>query len=846
MSTQKKTVRPKWRRRRPVLLMPDELETGIARFVPHSAAGKFLIGAILATFASLTMIVTASAAVGDGPGFSPPAAAAVAEIAVNSAPAEDGVTLILDRRPLPSLRRSPRRRGGRSKADVEREQQQLLENTQREVDAIAAEYHKRLPRAKAKRIGLIYARYSTRFQSSVAAQVRAMYEIAVREGTFVPRGLVFFDLAVRGYRDNRPGLNGLRAALAAKEGNSLLVFGTSRLFRKAHRAVRFVEEEIVEKGMRCYFIQQNIDTAANKDWRLHLMIQAAIDENGTSMYAENIRAAHQGMFLRLEVVGTLALGYCGEPIEGAPPTRRGRPRCRIAIDKEEAKYVLKIFEWYVTDGKSMDEIAQLLNADPEAPSPPKAMHGMWTHGSVRGVLANPRYRGYWEYGKRKSEYQSSKDYVRQVERDQSLQAGFFEQLRIISDKTWYDSQALLVKECGNRGRKPKDPNRCARPKLFNGIFWCPEHDRALQVGAAHGSAMVCKLCKALKREDRPLYSQLDRGLALRLTLEKLAELVRGDEHLVAAAVAACRTAAEAAQQPDPQRLEQLKAQVAKKTRAIEVNQRNPGDTDEDQKQTDRVIAELRAERTQLQAEIARLEVARVRRAAVPTEAEARALVEQIGTILTAAAGGGPTSDPRAVRKLVEALTGGRILLYQQGERLPKRGWLQGRFRVRLLSYLVGKAGGEPNLVTDDGIEVTIDYRPPSPLDARADEAWRLREQGLLGVEIGERLGCGRSMVTKLLKHAAAMRGAAFDDGRRCRRRNRTPPMYVRVAPEVGRLMEEGLLLAEIADRLKLDRNTVTKAYNRYRADQGLPPLDGRARRKSLDHKNRPPSDDGPS
>ena len=850
MSVQKKQRRPKWQRSRPVVLMPEELEPGAGRLVPHNAVGKFLFGLMLATFASLTMIAMASAAVDDGPSISPPTAAAVAEIAVNAAPVEDGVSLILDRRPLPSLRRSPRRRGGRTKADVEREQRELLENTQREVDAIAAEYHKRLPRAKAKRIGLIYARYSTRFQSSVAAQVRAMYEIAVREGTFVPRGLVFFDLAVRGYRDNRPGLNGLRAALAAKEGNSLLVFGTSRLFRKAHRAVRFVEEEIVEKGMRCYFIQQNIDTAANKDWRLHLMIQAAIDENGTSMYAENIRAAHQGMFLRLEVVGTLALGYCGEPIEGAPPTRRGRPRCKIVIDKEEAKYVLKIFEWYVngdeTGVKSMDEIAQLLNADAEAPSPPKAMHGMWTHGSVRGVLANARCRGYWEYGKRKSEYQSSKDYVRQVERDQSLQAGFFAELRIITDKMWYDAQALLLKERGNRGRKPKDPTRCARPKVLNGIFWCPVHDRALQVGAAHGSAMVCKLCKAVKKEERPLYSQLDRGLALRLTLEKLAELIRGDEHLVAAAVAACRTAAEAAQQPDPQRLEQLKAQVAKKTRAIEVNQRNPGDTDEDQKQTDRVIAELRAERTQLQAQIASLEAARVRRASVPTEAEVRALVEELGTILTAVAEGGPTSDPRAVRKLVEALTGGRILLYQQGERLAKRGWLQGRFRVRLLSYLVEQAGGESGFLADDGVEITIDYRPPSPLDARANEAWQLREQGLLGVEIGEQLGCGKSMVTKLLKHAAAMRRVPYDDGRRCRRRNCTPPLYVRVAPEVGRLMEEGLLLAEIADRLKLDRNTVTKAYNRYRADQGLPPLDGRARRKSLDHKNRPPSDDAPS
>jgi hypothetical protein len=223
MATQKKPVRPKWQRSRPVVLMPEELESGITRFFPHNAVGKFLFGAILAAFMSLTMIATASAAASDGPSFSPPTAAAVAEITVNAASVEDGVTLILDRRPLPSTRRAPRRRGGRTKADVEREQRELLENTQREVDAIAAEYHKRLPRAKAKRIGLIYARYSTRFQSSVAAQVRAMYEIAVREGTFVPRGLVFFDLAVRGYRDNRPGLNGLRAALTGKEGNSLLV-----------------------------------------------------------------------------------------------------------------------------------------------------------------------------------------------------------------------------------------------------------------------------------------------------------------------------------------------------------------------------------------------------------------------------------------------------------------------------------------------------------------------------------------------------------------------------------------------------------------------------------------------
>ena len=859
MPSKKRPGRPKWRRARPIVLMMDEPESCAAwlgrwidRVVPSSTAAQMLLGLLLATFASPAMIAAASTAAGDAPSVYPSIAADVVPVVVNAAPAADNVVPIADRRPLPASRRSPRRRNVRSKSEVEREQRELLENTQREVDAIAAEFHQRLPRDEAKRIGMIYARYSTRFQSSVAAQVRAMYEIAVREGTFVPRGLVFFDLAVRGYRDNRPGLNGLRAALSAKQGHSLLVFGTSRLFRKAHRAVRFVEEEIVEKGMRCYFIQQNIDTAANKDWRLHLMIQAAIDENGTSMYAENIRAAHQGMFVRLEVVGTLALGYCGEPIEGAPPTRRGRPRCRIVIDQEEAKYVLKIFEWYVTDGKSMDEIAQLLNDDPQAPSPPKSMHGMWTHGSVRGVLANARYRGYWEYGKRQSEYQSSKDYVRQVDRDQSLQAGHFEQLRIITDKMWYGAQALLLKERGDRGRKPKDPNRCARPKVLNGIFWCPVHGRPLLVDGPHGGAMKCALCKAIKREVRPLYSQVPRGLALQLTLGKLAELVRGDEPLVRDTVAACRAAAEAAQQPDPERLEQLRAQVGKKTRAIQVNQRNPGETDEDQLETDRVIGELRRERTQLQAEIAQLEAARLRQADVPDEAEVRTMLADLHTVLSAAAADGPTSDPRAVRKLVEALTGGRILLYQQGERLPKRGWLQGRFRVRLLSYLVGKAGGEPGLLVDDGMEVTIDYRLPSPLDAKAEQAWQWRHEAkqkgkeLPYTEIAKRLGCGRSMVTKLLKHAAALHGVPYEDGRSCRPKTRGPWKHLDKVPEVGRMVDDGRLLSEIADELGIDRNDVTRAYNLYLKQQGRPPLDGRARRKLLERKNRPPGDDAAS
>ena len=130
------------------------------------------------------------------------------------------------------------------------------------------------------------------------------------------------------------------------------------------------------------------------------------------MYAENIRAAHQGLFRRHLVSGTLTLGYRGEPIPGEL-TKRQRPRCRIVIDLETAKWVLQIFEWYVNDMLSILEIARRLNDDPAAPAPPTSPIGMWTYLTVVRLLGNARYRGFWEYGKMKVQYVSQKDYLRQ-------------------------------------------------------------------------------------------------------------------------------------------------------------------------------------------------------------------------------------------------------------------------------------------------------------------------------------------------------------------------------------------------------------------------------------------------
>jgi DNA invertase Pin-like site-specific DNA recombinase len=119
-------------------------------------------------------------------------------------------------------------------------------------------------------------------------------------------------------------------------------------FRKAYKSLKLVEEEIVERGLRCIFIKSGIDTDEKDRWRLHLQMLAALDEAYSSGFAENIRAAHLGLASQKYVHSTLAIGYRGEPVPGQF-TKRRRPRCLVAIDEAAAKYVRKIFEWFVND-----------------------------------------------------------------------------------------------------------------------------------------------------------------------------------------------------------------------------------------------------------------------------------------------------------------------------------------------------------------------------------------------------------------------------------------------------------------------------------------------------------------
>ena len=203
--------------------------------------------------------------------------------------------------------------------------------------------------------------------------------------------------------------------------------------------------------------------------------------------------------------------------------------------------------------------------------------------------------------------------------------------------------------------------------------------------------------------------------------------------------------AAAIQRPDGAEVDRLEKAVARLTRQIDFNMRNPGETEEDEKEIADTLRNLRRERKGLQDQLGMIKAAAAEPVRVPTEPEVMSLLDNFLDILQRAATGQLGDDQDAARDILETLTGGRIDMYQQGERTPMHGWLQGRFTVRILDVLVEKLAGVRPTADGEGIEVIIDFKRPRKTDTDADEAVRLWVDGSMSKEIAKQLGSARAM-----------------------------------------------------------------------------------------------------
>ncbi|HOI54494.1 MAG TPA: recombinase family protein [Phycisphaerae bacterium] len=611
-----------------------------------------------------------------------------------------------------------------------------------------------------QQIGAVYTRYSTRFQHSTDDQVRECLKTAEAKGIIVPEDMIFSDEACSGRKRRRPGYEALTAAIEEGRVDCVIFMDTNRVHRKFHRAIQFVDEELVSRGIRCIFVAKNIDSAETDDWETYLKMYAIVDEMQTKMYSRQIRAAQMGLFGRGMVCGTLPYGYRGEVVEGEFG-KGGKPRKRIAVDPEQAAVVRQVFAWFVNERMAIQAIARKLN-DSAVPHSGRSNSQRWTTPVIAEMLANERYRGFWVYGKTEAIWLTKQDYVKSFEREEPLVQQQFEEFRIIDDVTWRKAQDLR----GNphqSGRKPQDSRKAERPKLLNGMMRCGYHGRSLSASGSFGTTWHCQTCKETTNQ---LYSMPERRLATRLICEKLSELLRTDDEMIDRVVKICREAAESQQRPDDSVLEALETQLASLTVQIRRVMRLCGTTETDIRESDELLAELRANRTRVELEIAHLRELAGRDVEVPEEAQVRQILDDYADVLEQAASGEAERSIGEARRVVEMITGGKIDVLQCGERSRKKGWAKAVFSVDILSPICRTFGATCDAPA--GLVVEVELKRPSSQAALSDEVKSLHDQGLPNIEIARRLRQHRSTVTQALQRWFTSRGLQPPDLRHTR------------------------------------------------------------------------------
>jgi site-specific DNA recombinase len=707
--------------------------------------------------------------------------------------------------------------------------------------SIASETRRRRSAQRRKLRGCIYARFSTKFQHSLEDQTRACLDWAAKNDVEVDlQRHIFTDAAISGKKRQRAGLEAMLRALDADEIDVVITLSTNRLHRKIHLALKFVEEEIIEKKRRCVFVLQNIDTANTESWKQLVFVFAMVDEVQVTNSAGHIRAAHVGLLLSDWVHGSVPYGYTGIDVEG-PRTKRDKPRQKLVIEPEAAEVAKRVFNWFVEEGIDYHEIARLLRKEN---APPPAGAEKWSWLIVRRMLQNRRYIGDWSYGRNETIWQSKADYGRRSPRAEPHRQHQNDSLRIVDDATFHRAQERMAKWAGRGGRKRRNTAGDLVTHPLKDLLWCDTHQRYLKPYGAHGERLACPACKADNTELNgtgqvgPLFSSVNRELALSAIIKALAPRISADQSLINWLKESAHKQIEVANTPDPERLLSFQREVKVITENTQFILDHPGDTETDRRESGQRLQQLRARRSSLERQIADHEAFAKRAQVLPPDSlRIETIVRDLAGVLKRSASGDSTAATDC-RKVLSDLTGGRIAMSQAGEAKAQRGWLRGSFRLQLLDTVTKRADCPIGQTKENGgEEIVIDFVAPTLEEARSEPAKLLWDQGKLMVEIARELGMFKSQVTAALKYWFESRGQKSPDGRGRRsslvKKSLRPPRFQEIAPEVLRLYEQGMPLGKIAVHLHVDRATLDKSLKWLAEQNGLALMDGRARRKQL-------------
>lgn len=614
-------------------------------------------------------------------------------------------------------------------------------------------------------IAAALARFSTQMQHSTDAQFQQIVEWAGRNKCYVVPEYCCMDEATSGRKEQRAGLERMKAVLSSGATEAMLVYKVSRIMRSAYKGFAFVQEHVVDNGLRAVSISQGIDTANRHSWKMQLCLHGLMDDMLLETIADHVRAGLHHLFEGGYTTGALPVGYRPVEVPGAAPTNRGLPRTRPGVDEAAAGMIVRHFE-YVRDGMSISKGWQKW-LEEGGPYDPRATTKEMSYPAYRRMLSNPRYTGVWAFGKKKNSWSSKHECNHQIEQPESeVRIYQCDELRIVSDELFHNVQARLAGF--QRGPRPWRKDKPIELwDLTTGLFYCaacscPEDlVRYYQTGA-RGLGMQCK-----NGHRCPALSALPRKKAIALVCAKLQELLRRDEDLIKEIICAAETLDAESVDDRTKLIRQAEVAIRSSGTRISNLQDMLGEgTDDDRRGVKDKIRAAQLERQGQQLELQRLQ--RTSASAPITAKDVDRILSDLGALLSDASSGklGDDAAHRAFR-IFELLVGGKIMVHVDARAGRKRKNARGVFTPNLIAAVNEVGSGDPNVCSEQPSEVEVWLREPPFIDlwaARARELVDLRGESyrsaatIMNREDGLKINSGK--VWQLRKRYYEMRGEA--------------------------------------------------------------------------------------
>jgi site-specific DNA recombinase len=210
-----------------------------------------------------------------------------------------------------------------------------------------------------------------------------------RDGYVVEPELCFVDDGESGSTLARPVLERLRDQAAAGAVDRLYLSAPNRLARRLVHQMLLVEE-FQACGVELVFVNRPLGTTPED--QLLLQVQGVVAEYERAQILERTRRGrvHAARCGRVSVMAAAPFGY------RYVDKHSGGGVAAYEVIEEEAQVVQQIFAWVAREGCSLNEVCRRLQR-----LGVRTRHGktQWNATTIKGMLANPTYRGEAAYGR---------------------------------------------------------------------------------------------------------------------------------------------------------------------------------------------------------------------------------------------------------------------------------------------------------------------------------------------------------------------------------------------------------------------------------------------------------------